>query len=319
MRLSHGLKKALTLATTLIITGYLIYKVYTEASGVELTPRELLSPYFIAAIFTGLIGYLTYTLIWYLYLRNVTEVGYKRVLLTNLAGTYLSFSLNAAIGTLVKVKFIGATYWDVLATSVLGILTEFIAGLTLITALGGGYWGIILAGILALPMIFDEWVFRALLPLFQLFHVEEVLNGLYSGWKDSTNNHRTVIMALTMGFLLVTLNSTTLYLVAKTFGLNHSFLSTLKGSVYSNFLGGALGTPGGIGANELGVMMALGRNGMDVVVAFFYKLVNQYIYALIGALAFYKFVLHEIEGEGSYVPNSKREQGTHLPAGDSDA
>ena len=302
MKLSHGLKKALTLLTTAVITGYLIHKVYAEASSVELRPEELLSPYFLGAILAGLLGYLTYTMIWYLYLRNVTQTKYRRVLLTNLAGTYLSFSLNAAIGTLVKVKFIGATYWDVLATSVLGILTEFIAGLTLITILGGGYWGILIAGILLLPIIFDEWVFRILLPVFRIFHVEKVLNGLYSGWKGAKANPRTVPMALALGFLLVTLNSTTLYLVAKTFGVNSPFLSTLKGTVYSNFLGGALGTPGGIGANELGVMMAIGRSGMDVVVAFFYKLINQYAYALIGALAFYKFVLREIEGEGSYAP-----------------
>ncbi len=306
MRLSHGSKKALTLLTTAVITGYLIYKVYTEASGVELSVGELISPYFLAAILAGLLGYTTYTLIWYLYLHNVTRVKYRRVLLTNLAGTYLSFSLNAAIGTLVKVKFIGATYWDVLATSVLGILTEFIAGLTLITILGGGYWGVLLAGVLLLPIILDEWVFRALIFIFRLLRLEKVLNGVYSGWKDATANPRTVVLALALGFLLVTLNSTTLYLVAKTFGLNYSFLSTLKGTVYSNFLGGALGTPGGIGANELGVMMAIGRSGMDVVVAFFYKLINQYVYALIGALAFYKFVLHEIEEEGSYASNSQQ-------------
>ena len=302
MRRSHGLKKALTLLTTAVSTGYLVYKVYTEASGVELSPGELLSPYFLGAILAGLLGYLTYTLIWYLYLRNVVKVGYGRVLLTNLAGTYLSFSLNAAIGTLVKVKFIGATYWDVLATSVLGILTEFIAGLTLITLLGGGYWGILLAGLLLLPVIFDDLAFRALLPVFRLIRLESVLRGLYSGWKGAKANRRTVPAALALGFLLVTLNSTTLYLVARTFGLSYPFLSTLKGTVYSNFLGGALGTPGGIGANELGVMMAIGRSGMDVVVAFFYKLINQYAYALVGAVAFYKFVLREIEGEGSYAP-----------------
>ena len=305
MKLSHGVKKALTLLTTAVITGYLIHKVYTEAASVKLRPEDLLSPYFIAAVLTGLLGYLTYTMIWYLYLRNVTETEYRRVLLTNLAGTYLSFSLNAAIGTLVKVKFIGATYWDVLATSVLGILTEFIAGLTLITLLGGGYWGILLAGVLLLPILFDEWVFRILLPFFRLIRLEKVLTGLYSGWKGAKANPRTVPMALALGFLLVTLNSATLYLVARTFGVNSTFLSTLKGTVYSNFLGGALGTPGGIGANELGVMMAIGRSGMDVVVAFFYKLINQYVYALIGALAFYRFVLREIEGEGSYVPEPR--------------
>ena len=301
MRFSSRIKKALTLITTAVITGYLVYKIYTEASGVELTPDNLLSPYFFAAILTGLLGYLTYTLIWYLYLSNLIRVKYRRVLLTNLAGTYLSFSLNAAIGTLVKVKFIGARYWDVLATSALGILTEFIAGLTLITLLGGGYWGILLAGILLLPIILDELAFRTLLPIFKFLRLEKILRGLYSGWKGAKSNPRTVGTALGLGFLLVALNSTTLYLVAKTFGVSPSFLSTLKGTVYSNFLGGAIGTPGGIGANELGVMMAIGRSGMDVLVAFFYKLVNQYAYALIGALAFYRFVLREIEGESSYA------------------
>jgi len=298
VKLSNTLKKLLTLATTTAITLYLLYKVHSEASEIHLSPERLLSPYFFGALTSGLLGYLTYTLVWYIYIKNVADVTYRRVLLTNLAGTYLSFSLNPTLGTLVKVKFIGASYWDILATTVLGIITEFTAGLTLITLLGGEFWGIILAGIIFLPVIFDEWTYRILMPIFHLVHREKILEGLHSGWKSAKAHPQTLPLAMVLGTALVILNSTTLYLVARTFGFNPGFLTTLKGILYSNFLGGALGTPGGVGANELGVVMAIGRSGRDVVVAFLYKLINQYIYALIGAVAFYKFVLGEI-GEDS--------------------
>ncbi|WP_054840393.1 hypothetical protein [Thermococcus sp. JCM 11816] len=63
-------RKALTIVLTIGITSYLIYRVHSEASSVELSPGLLLSPYFLLACITGLAGYLLYTTLWYVYLKK---------------------------------------------------------------------------------------------------------------------------------------------------------------------------------------------------------------------------------------------------------
>ena len=40
--------------------------------------------------------------------------------------------------------------------------------------------------------------------------------------------------------------------------------------------------------------MAIGNSGLNVIVAFAFKFINQYMFALVGALAFYRFVLTEV-------------------------
>jgi len=265
-----------------------------------------MSPYFLLAILSGLLTYSLYTAIWYLYLLGVSKTTFKRVFLANLSGTYLSFSLNAAIGTLVKVKFIGAKYSHVLAAGLLGIATEFLAGLMLITVLSGSWTAAVLALLLGMTFFADGWVYRLLRRVLEVFHRGDALDGFYSGWRASKSDPFRLALAIALGFALVISNATTLFLVGKTLGARFSFVQAIKAVLYSEFIGGAIGTPGGVGGNELGVVMAIGNGGLDVVVAFMYKLINQYSYALIGSLAFYRFVSREV-GQGSYgdAPNEK--------------
>lgn len=85
-------------------------------------------------------------------------------------------------------------------------------------------------------------------------------------------------------------NATTLFLVGKSVGVQISYGEAFKGVLYSTFLGGVLGTPGGIGANELGVTIAIGNGAAQIVTAFLYKTLTTYLYALVGAIAFYRVV-----------------------------
>jgi len=288
------LKKAGALLLTVVITAYLVHKVYAEASQIHLTPSQLLSPYTLIAVLLGIAGYLLYTATWYVYLSNVADVSYRRVLLANLSGTYLSFSLNAAIGTLIKVKFIGAKYFQVLATSLLEVSTEFLTGFALIFLSTHDPKALVVVGFFILVFVGDEWVYSLLGSLLKTRPFEE----FYVGWHSGKSNPRKVALAMVLGTALVLVNAGILMSVARVFGVTIPLTTAVAAILYSEFLGSALGTPGGIGGNELGVLMAIGNTGLNVVIAFFFKFINQYAFALVGAVAFYHFVSKEVEGKG---------------------
>ncbi|WP_297536311.1 lysylphosphatidylglycerol synthase domain-containing protein [Thermococcus sp.] len=293
------LKKTGVLVLTLGITAYLIHKVYAEASQIHLTTSQLRSPYSMLAVLLGVTGYLIYTATWYLYLSNVADVSYRRVLLANLSGTYLSFSLNAAIGTLIKVKFIGAKYFQVLATSLLEVSTEFLTGFTFIFITTRDPKALLVVAFFLLVFLADDKVYAAIMVIVRkLGRGDGVFKEFYDGWHCGKANPRRVALAMALGTTLVLVNAGILISVAKVFGVTIPLATAVAAILYSEFLGSALGTPGGVGGNELGVIMAIGNSGIDVVIAFFFKFINQYAFALVGAVAFYHFVSKEVEGKG---------------------
>ncbi|WP_167913872.1 lysylphosphatidylglycerol synthase domain-containing protein [Thermococcus sp. 21S9] len=288
-------RKPATLLLTVAITAYLLHKVYAEASRVNLSASSLLSPYFLTAILTGFVAYLLYTALWYVYVHHASGVSFRRTLLATLTGTYLGFSLNTAVGVLVKVKLLGTDYWYTMGVGLLAIATEFLAGLLLITVVGKNVVALVLAGAILTAMVFDRVAYYTLYPVFRALKKLETLERMYSGWHRARGNTRTVLLAVSVGILLTLANATTLYLTAKTFGVGAGYLKFLEAIIYSNFLGGVLGTPGGIGANELGVTLAIGDSPTAIVVAFLYKFITQYAYAIVGAVAFYRLVAGEVK------------------------
>ena len=303
--LSPRKKKLLTTALTVGITAYLIYRVYSEASRIELRPSQLLSPYFLLAFLLGIAGYMTYTALWYIYLSDLAEVDFKRVLLANLSGTYLSFSFNAAVGTLVKVKFIGASYFQVLASSLIEVATEFMVGSAMLFIMAHDWGALLVFLFFLLTFLADSWVYRALLPVLSRVRMGSAFQEFYAGWHRAKSRPDRLFVALILGTMLVLINAGILVSVGMTFGVSISPGDAVKAILYSAFLGSALGTPGGLGGNELGVLMAIGNTGLNVVIAFAFKFLNQYLFALVGAFAFYRFVLAEVgvkdltdEGEG---------------------
>ena len=291
-------KKLITAGVTLAITAYLIYKVYSEASRIKVRPSQLLSPYTLLAVALGVAGYLTYTAVWHLYLRGIAEVSFKRTLLVNLSGTYLAFSFNAAVGTLVKVKFIGADYFKVLAASLIEAATEFMTGSAMLFVLTHNPKALLVALLLASTFLADRAIYRILRPVFERIKGEKAFEEFYTGWREAKSNPVRVFLALLLGSLLVLINAGTLISVARAFGVTLGLGEGIKAILYSSLLGGLLGTPGGLGSNELGVLMAIGNTGINVIVAFTFKFVNQYMFALLGAFAFYRFVLAEVGVDG---------------------
>ena len=288
-------RKPATLLLTVAITAYLLHKVYSEASRVHLSPSLLLSPHFIGAVGTGALTYLLYSTLWYVYFGGVTKVSFRRVFLATLVGTYLSFSLNPAIGTLVKVRLLGVEYWVMMGVGLLAIATEFLAGLLIVVVIGRNQIALLLAGLLVVAIVFDKIAYYFLYPFFYLVRSLRTLDGLYKGWHEARKDLILVIIGTCIGIALVMMNSLTLVLVGRTLNVWIPFLKAVEGVLYSGFLGGLLGTPGGIGANELGLTFAIGDSPTAIVVAFLYKFITQYSYAFVGAIAFYRVVSRELE------------------------
>lgn len=280
-------RKPATLLLTAGITAYLLHKVYREASAVDLSASLLFSPYFLLAVVTGLIGYLFYTALWYVYVHHSTGVSFRKTLLATLAGTYLGFSLNSAVGVLVKVWLLGTDYWYTMGVGLLAIATEFLSGLILIALIGKNAVALLLAGALGVAIVFDKTAYHFLYPLFRAIKKRHTLDEMYSGWHRARGNIKTVLLGIVVGILLIATNSITLYMTAKAVGAEGDYPKFLEAILYSNFLGGVLGTPGGIGANELGITIAIGDSPAAIVTAFLYKFITQYAYAIAGALAFY--------------------------------
>ena len=305
MNISPRTKKLGVIGLTVLITSYLVYRVYSEASEIHFSPSRLLSGYTLLAVLLGIIGYLTYTAVWYIYLDNVVPVSFRRVLLANLSGTYLSFSLNAAIGTLIKVKFVGAGYFVVLATSFMEISTEFLVGTLMLFAFNRDIGALAVAVLLTLAFVADGQIYRLLSWLFHIIgRGEHRFEEFYRGWHSAKSSPRRVLLAMLFGAFLSLMNAGILMSVARIFGVYISLPTAIMAVLYSMVLGSALGTPGGIGGNELGVMMAIGNGGLDVIIAFLFKFINQYMFALIGAFAFYHFVSAEVEDESPGVSGS---------------
>ncbi|AHL23304.1 lysylphosphatidylglycerol synthase domain-containing protein [Thermococcus nautili] len=288
-------RKPATLLLTVAITAYLLHKVYAEASKVNLSASSLLSPYFLTAVLTGFVAYLLYTALWYVYVHHASGVSFRRTLLATLSGTYLGFSLNSAVGVLVKVRLLGTDYWYTMGVGLLAIATEFLAGLLLIAFIGKNPIALTIAGALLVAIIFDRVAYYFLYPLFWAIKKLQTLEKMYSGWHRARGELKTVLLAIAVGMLLAVANSTALYLTARTFGVGENYIKFLEAVLYSNFLGGLLGTPGGIGANELGVTLAIGDSPTAIVVAFLYKFITQYAYAIVGAVAFYRLVAGEVK------------------------
>jgi len=280
-------RKLLVFVITVVTTGYLLHKVYSEA---ELVRRNIVSfsfYYLLFAIVLGIFGYIVYTVLWYIYLSALGEVSFFRVLEANLVGTYLSFSLNAAVGTFIKVKLVGAKYFEVLATGLMEISTEFFSASVLLLLLGD--WKALPVFLFFLvAFLCDTVLYRPIRRISEIARCSKPVEEFYFGWHRAKRDRRTLLLGFFVGFFLVLINSGILLFLGKSFHVRLSLIQAIEAVLYSEFLGSALGTPGGVGGNELGVIMAIGSGGVEALVAFLYKVINQYSFALLGAITFYR-------------------------------
>ncbi len=289
-------KQAVTLVITAVLFFYLLYKIKSEASNVQASIRHLNPVLFLLAVLAGVVSYLLYTLLWYVLVRGVARTTYAEVLKVNLAGTYLAFSLNAAIGNIIKAKFLGTDYFKVLGATALAITLELTVGGLMIMGLNSDMSALPFVLLLLGAVVFDGFYYRLVsYPVNRLKWegVKKSLRSFYHGWSAVKSRTVNLAAAFFVAFLLVVFNALALLLVGRSFGADFSFRSAVTAIIYSEVLGGLLGTPGGMGANEVGLMFGIGHSGLAALTAITYKFIGQYAYALLGAVTFYRLVGRE--------------------------
>ncbi|WP_297438532.1 lysylphosphatidylglycerol synthase domain-containing protein [Thermococcus sp.] len=289
-------KQAATLVITAVLFFYLLYKIKSEASNVQASIRHLNPLLFLLAVLAGVVSYLLYTLLWYVLVRGVARTTYAEVLKVNLAGTYLAFSLNAAIGNIIKAKFLGTDYFKVLGATALAITLELTVGGMMIMGLNSDMSALPFVLLLLGAVVFDGFYYRLVsYPINRLKWegIKKSLRSFYQGWSAVKSRAVNLAAAFFVASLLVVFNALSLLLVGLSFGADFSFRSAVMAIIYSEVLGGLLGTPGGMGANEVGLMFGIGHSGLAALTAITYKFIGQYAYALLGAVAFYRLVGRE--------------------------
>ncbi len=106
----------------------------------------------------------------------------------------------------------------------------------------------------------------------------------------ATRDPRTLTAAAVLSALAVLLQVWGgVMVVGKAFGVSVSFLDALNAFILSTVFGAVSGIPaGGVGANELGITLALGPSTRSTIIAFMYKFIYQYSWAAVGAVEFYR-------------------------------
>ncbi len=283
-----NLRRALSLALTLILAVFLFFRISKEAEAIELSKVEPF--YLLAAFLFGVLAYLCYTVIWYLLLRGSSSVGFLKLLRLNLMNSYLSMTLNSAVGNMVKAKYAMDDWWMSLGIISMVTVFEILPG-TVIGVFTGNYHLIPALVVLLWALVHEDSLYPLVAIPFRLVKREGWIHRFYLGWKKAKKGRfveALLISPLQPFFLSLALIST-----ARAFEVHVPLWKGLLSVTYSTVIGGALGTPGGIGGNELGVVMAIGSVPAGTTIAFTYKLLTQYIYAVVGIIPFYRIGVGE--------------------------
>lgn len=276
-------RRILSLFVTLALGLFLAFRISREAGAIAWSEVEL--PYLLLAFLFGVAAFLVYTLVWYLLMSGVRETSFRRLVLLNLMSSYISMALNSAVGGIVKAKYAMSDWWKSLG--VVGLVTalEILPGAIVATLIGER---VVLPGLLILlwALVHEDSLYPIVSLPFRLIGRERWIHGFYLGWKDAKRGRffeAFLLAPLQSLFLALALVST-----GRAFGVSVPIWRGLVSVTYSTVIGGVFGTPGGVGGNELGVMLAIGDVPAGATIAFVYKFLTQYVFALIGMVPFYR-------------------------------
>ncbi len=282
---SQRVRKAFVVTITVILVSYIAWKGYNGL--ILLRTRRMEWGYFFLSILSGMMAYVSYTFLWHFLLKSLSNIDLKTTFKVNLLGSYFSFSLNPSLGNLIKSKYVGGDYFKALAITTLAVSIELGIG-SVLAFIHGDLRVLPLLLFITAGIFFPHQTYRAVVTPIKLLKKENWAKRFFEGWIRGLSNHRRMLLASLAALCEISFNAITLFLVARTFGISVTFKGAVLAFVYSTFLSGVVGTPGGVGVNELGVMLAIGDTHLTAVVAFAYKFVTQYFYALLGALTFYE-------------------------------
>ncbi len=149
-------------------------------------------------------------MLWYVYLKK-RGIGFKRTLLATLSGgTYLGFSLNSAVGFLVKVRLLGTDYWYTFGVGLLAMTTEYVSGLTLIAILEKDIAAGIVAVMLASTIISERVAYIIAHSRIHPVKFRERFDKTYRGWKEARGGGSSVLLAFLVGTAMIFTNAATL-------------------------------------------------------------------------------------------------------------
>jgi len=238
------------------------------------------------------------TLRWYIVLKELQETSFRKTLTAILSGFYMMAFLPPSVGHAAKVKLVGGDYFRALSALAFGILIEILmlTGMSLVF-FGASLWGVIVLSLLIVPVFCDRGLYTALRYGLRITRwidpkitekLEEYLKRTYLGWKTAKMNPKLFTASAFLSVLAILLQVAGIVVVAKGFGLSVGAIDALKALILSTLFAIVSGIPSGIGANELGITLALGSSTKSTVVAFTYKFIYQYMWSLAGAVEFYR-------------------------------
>ncbi|AEK73718.1 hypothetical protein GQS_09120 [Thermococcus sp. 4557] len=288
----------LSILALLFSIGYIAHTIDVEELGEAIStadPRFLLLAFGMA--FSAI---LVSTLRWYIVLRKLQETSFRRTFTAVLSGFYMMAFLPPSVGHAAKVKLVGGDYFRALSALAFGISLEFliIAGISLLV-FGATKWGLLLLGVLFLALFYDKGAYILLTKAIAITQrlspklaerLGNYLERTYSGWRRSRRDPTTFTLSLLLSVLAVLLQVVGIIAAGRAFGLPVGLLDAFKAFILSTLFASLSGIPSGIGANELGITLALGSSTKSTLLAFTYKFIYQYVWSFAGAVEFYRAV-----------------------------
>ena len=285
--MKRGIRKAVSIVLTLLLGSFLAYRIHRELESVR--ALSIRYDYLLLVFLLGLAAYLVYTLVWYFLLQSIRKTPYRRLLELNLMNSYLAMTLNSALGNIVKAKYALDDWWASLAVISMATTFEILPGMVV---------GLIMGDLSMLPFlglflwayVHPQSLYRVLARAFKSASRLPWIESYYMGWIGA---RRKFLAGFSVSLLQPLLLSLALYLTVRAFGFSVEYPKTLLAITYSTVIGSAVGTPGGIGGNELGITLAIGDAPAGATIAFVFKLLTQYVYAIFGAVPFYRLAAGE--------------------------
>ncbi|MBP1911151.1 uncharacterized membrane protein YbhN (UPF0104 family) [Thermococcus stetteri] len=160
--------------------------------------------------------------------------------------------------------------------------------------------GLILLVLIAISLIWEEGLYKTLDSLLAFWEnsglkgVAALLRGYlkrgYSGWKKAKENTKAFALSFLLSLAVILLQVFGIVVVGKAFGLEVPLSRALYGFLMSVLFASLAGIPGGFGANEMGIVLGIGASTKAALTAFTYKFLFQYVYSIVGTVAFYRSI-----------------------------
>ncbi|RLF78568.1 lysylphosphatidylglycerol synthase transmembrane domain-containing protein [Palaeococcus sp. (in: euryarchaeotes)] len=297
--MNEKIKKLFTLFAFSISVLYLYKQIDFEE--LKLALRQASPLYLSLALILALLTVLLSCFRWYIFLNEVQKTSFKKTFKAYLSGYYLISILPPTLGHIAKVRLVGGDYFRALSSLAMSTVAEVILviGLTLIF-IGFTKVGVVLLLLTLLILIYEKGIYTlidSILKAIEHPKLEKLTSSLrnyserlYSGWREAKENKIVFALSFLLSAITLILQILGIIVVGRAFGLSISLTAALKGFIISTIFASISGIPAGVGANEFGLVLGIGSSTKAAISAFSYKFIFQYMWAIVGAMVFYKIL-----------------------------